>query len=127
MLLQQLMMTTDEKDQGTAALNSPEFSACPPAAHDLWVTGLISVQRGEDIMLCFDAQNSQKQKAHTPQTKRDLLVLLFYILEVARLGEFKGWHCSTFILWKNQGHTGEVIYTSLHNYFILKPMERPVF
>lgn len=92
--------------------------------------GLISVQRGEDIMLCFDAQNSQsllKQKAHTPQTKRDLLVLLFYILEVARLGEFKGWHCSTFILWKNQGHTGEVTYTRMHNYFILKPMERPVF
>ena len=69
MLLQRLMMTTDEKDQGTAALNSPGLSACPPAAHDLWVMGLISMKRGEDIMLCFDVQNSQsllKQKAHIP-------------------------------------------------------------
>lgn len=67
MLLQWLMMTTDEKDQSTAALNSPELSACSPAAHDLWVMGLLSMQRGEDVMLCFDAQSSQrllKQKTH---------------------------------------------------------------
>lgn len=50
-------------------------------------------------MLCFDAQNSQSlPETDGSRAKRDLLLLLFHILEVAKLGEFKGWHCSLFIL-----------------------------
>lgn len=113
--------------QGIAALNSTEPRACPPGAHDLWVMGLTSHAKGwghRALLWCSAFPEPAWNRQFTSQTKRDLLLLLFYILEVARLGEFKGWRRSTCILWKHQSHTGEVIYPRMHNYFMLKSIYR---
>lgn len=125
-LLDWLMIVIDEVSSHYC-LNNTGHSTCPPAAHNLWMMSLFYMQRDGETMIYSGPQDSQFPCNRWPmsQTKRILLLLLFYILEGASMGELKNGVAMPSFFRKIRG---EIIFPRMHSYFILyKSMQTPSF